>query len=245
MNLGRAKQVILWLGVGFVWPLATRGACLNVPRLKDLMTLLTAVIRDVSWGWSAVALTAAERKGGMLWSSSLYVKKNLTSIFVLPPNLNQQNIGYVFPWQPAVFFLPSQTCSAICSNCISIKHHHVDGEQLRLKSRFLFLKGSGEFGLNTNYNHTYFEGYSAGLIDSPKSMSFSCDPQCMCTCRENGCKAATSFSSSNLKNWKSCPFSKLKRWVDILTSWYPTKSWNILIISHTYHTYRFDLRSSG
>lgn len=36
-----------WLGIGFVWPLATRGACLNIPRLKDLMTMLTAVIRDV------------------------------------------------------------------------------------------------------------------------------------------------------------------------------------------------------
>lgn len=48
MNLGTGKQVIPWLGVGFVWPLATRGACLNIPRLKDLMTMLTAVIRDVS-----------------------------------------------------------------------------------------------------------------------------------------------------------------------------------------------------
>lgn len=47
MNFGREKHIIPWLGIGFVWLLAARGACLNRPRLKDLMTMLTAVIRDV------------------------------------------------------------------------------------------------------------------------------------------------------------------------------------------------------
>lgn len=93
-------------------------------------------------------------------------------MFFLPPNLNQQNIGYAVPWQPAVFFLSPQTCSAICSNVISIKHPHVDREQIRLKSRFVFSKGSGEFELHPKYNRTYFGENSADLIDSPKPMSY-------------------------------------------------------------------------
>ena len=44
MNLGREKQIISWLGNDFVWALAAIGACLNRPRLKGLMTMLTAVI---------------------------------------------------------------------------------------------------------------------------------------------------------------------------------------------------------
>lgn len=103
---------------------------------------------------------------------------NLTSIFVHPPNLNQPNIGCAVLWQPAVFFLPLQTCSAVCSNVISIKHHHVDREQLRLTVNvgFLFFRGSGEFGLHSNSNHTYFKICSAGLIDSTKANeAFSCD----------------------------------------------------------------------
>lgn len=55
MNLGRENQTIPWLGIGFVWPLAAGAACLNRPRLKDLMTMLTAVIRDDYWVWCAVA----------------------------------------------------------------------------------------------------------------------------------------------------------------------------------------------
>lgn len=154
MNLGREKQIIPWLGIGFVWPLAAVGACLNRPRLKDLMTMLTAVIRDVLWGWSAVAererVLQLHREREGCCGRRLFMRApeergaqdsflNLTSIFVLPPNLNQQNIGYTVPWRPAVFFLPPQTCSAVCSNVISIKHQHVDREQLRLKSRFVFL----------------------------------------------------------------------------------------------------------
>jgi len=47
MNFGREKQIIPWRGIGFVWPLAGGRACLSRPRLKDVMTMLTAVIRDV------------------------------------------------------------------------------------------------------------------------------------------------------------------------------------------------------
>ena len=132
-----------------------------------------SLVRLVCCGWKSCSCKEKGRDVAVVLSSSKLQRKEahevhfyfLTSIFVLPPNLNQQNIGSAVPWQPAVFFLPPQTCSTVRSNVISIKHLHVDREQLTLNSK-------AEFGLRSEYNYMYFEGNFADLIDSPKSMRY-------------------------------------------------------------------------
>lgn len=74
VTTGREKEIIPWLGNDFVQPLNVRGACLNRPKSRDLMIMLTAVKRDVYWSWCAADenCAAAERKEGTLRSPSLY-----------------------------------------------------------------------------------------------------------------------------------------------------------------------------